>query len=100
MSDDTFETTLTESLVETYGVEEELAAEAASKAAAFRADYDEGLTVDDLLAVIEAAPYDAFENRFDAAIGDFAAENDGCTDSREYRLSGFGEKGADPSIGG
>lgn len=100
MGDDTFETTLTEHLVETFGVGEELAAEAASNAAAFREDYDEGLTVEELREAIETAPYDAFENRFDAAIGDFAAKYDDCTDSREYRLSGFGEKGADPSIGG
>ena len=100
MSDeDTFETELAPGLVETFDTDEETATEAASKAAAFREEYGETLTVDEFLQLVEDAPYDAFENRFDAAIGELAADNDDCTDSREYRLAGFGMKGADPSIG-
>ena len=100
MSDDAFETELSERLVEAFGADEGTASSAAAKAASFRTDHEEGLTVDGLIAGIEDAPYDAFEHRFDAAIGDLAAANDDCTDSRPYRLSGFGEMGADPSIGG
>jgi len=98
--DDAFEAELAERLAETFGTDGETARTAAARAASFRADHEEGLTVEELIAGIEDAPYDAFGHRFDAAIGDLAAENDDCTDSRTYRLGGFGEMGADPSIGG
>lgn len=100
MSDDAFETELAESLAEAFGVDEETANDAAAKAAAFREDHEAALTVEELISGIENAPYDGFEHRFDAAIGELAAKNDDCTDSRAYRLAGFGAKGADPSIGG
>ncbi|WP_299232587.1 hypothetical protein [Natronomonas sp.] len=97
--DDAFETELAERLVEAFGADGGVAGEAASNAAAFREEYAETLTVEAVIAAIEEAPYEGFEDRFDAAIGEFAAENEDCTDSRAYRLSGFGARGADPSIG-
>ena len=58
----------------------------AEKVAAFREDFDEALTVADVLDWIKRCDGD-LEHRYDFAIGDLAAENENCTDSREYRLA-------------
>lgn len=100
MSDtEEFEKRLIESFVESAGVEAHPAAEAASKAAAFRGDHDEDLTAEDVLAALESAPYDTFQHDFDWVIGDFASAAESCTDSRSYRLAGFGDLAAEPEQG-
>lgn len=43
---------------------------------------------------LAAAPYDDPERRWNWVVGDVAADLDDCTDSRDYRLAGFGEVGA------
>lgn len=99
MSDD-FESKLADAFASEYGADADVASEAASKAAAFREDWDEELAAGAFLEKLDDAPYDEFEHRFDAAIGELAADVEDCTDSREYRLAGFGDMSADPSIGG
>jgi hypothetical protein len=100
MSDtEAFEDEIAEAFVESEGIEESTAADAVSKAAAFREDHDEELTAEDVLAALEAAPYDSFQHSFDWVIGDFASAVENCTDSRPYRLSGFGDLAADPEQG-
>lgn len=96
-----FETELAAALESEFGADADRAAEAAAGAAAFRDDWDEDLTVDAVVAAIEDAGdhYDDFANRYDLAIGDLAHEHEDCTDSREYRLAGFGHLAADPEQG-
>jgi hypothetical protein len=43
--------------------------------------------------------YESFAHRFDYAVGDLAAAAEDCTDSREFRLAGFGDLAADPEQG-
>jgi len=100
MSDtDEFETDLTEAFTTEYAVSEDVATDAAAKVAAFREDWQEDLTADEFLELVETAPYDDFDHRFDRAIGALADEHEDCTDSREYRLSGFDDLAADPEMG-
>lgn len=99
MSDDEFEAELAEPLVTEYGADEDVAAAAAESAAAFRDDYDEDLSAGDVLGELSEAPYEAFEHRFDAAVGELAAAVEDCTDSREYRLACYDDQATDPSIG-
>lgn len=99
MSDD-FESELADAFASGYGADADVASEAASRAAAFREDWDEELAAGAFLEELDDAPYDEFEHRFDATIGELAADVEDCTDSREYRLAGFGDMSADPSIGG
>lgn len=98
MSDDTFESDLREAFESEFDADAETAATAAENAAAFRADFDEELTAEDVLDRVEAHSGD-FEHRYDYAIGDLAAENNDCTDSREYRIAGYGDLAADPDQG-
>jgi hypothetical protein len=99
MSDDGFETTLTTAFVD-HGADEETATTAAERVAAFRDDHDEDLTADSFLDVLaDADAYDSFEHRFDLAVGELAATNEDCTDSRAYRLAGFDGLTADPEQG-
>jgi hypothetical protein len=99
MSED-FEDAVSEAFADRFDADAEEAAAAAAKAAAFRADVDEDLTVEALVGAIEDADdYDAFVHRFDRAIGDLAAADADCTDSRPYRLAGFDDLAADPEIG-
>jgi len=92
---------LSDALGESFAAETDAdtATEAAEKVAEFVADYDEELTDDDLLALYDEAPYDGFEHAHDWVVGELAAGNDDCTDSRPYRLAGFGELAADPEQG-
>ncbi|SEA18647.1 hypothetical protein SAMN04488065_2153 [Haloplanus vescus] len=99
MSDD-FETTVRDAFTDRFGADEETAAAAAEKAAAYRNEEDEDLTAEAFLDAVEATDdYDGFAHRYDLAIGDLAAENEDCTDSRAYRLAGFDDLAADPDIG-
>ncbi|WP_436908325.1 hypothetical protein [Halosimplex marinum] len=97
MSDD-FETELAAAFEDEFGADGETAAAAAGNAAAFRDEYDEALTVDDVLDRVEDHSGD-FGHRFDYALGDLAAATDDCTDSREYRVAGYGDLAADPNQG-
>jgi hypothetical protein len=99
MTDDEFEAELATAFASAYGVDDDLAAEAAEKVAAFRADFDVELTTEAVLAELAESPYEAFEHRFDAAVGELAASVEDCTDSREYRIAGYDDLSADPSIG-
>jgi hypothetical protein len=94
-----FEDAVSEAFADRFDADAEAAA-AAAKAAAFREDVDGDLTVEALVEAVEDADdYDAFRHRFDHAIGDLAAADADCTDSRPYRLAGFDDLAADPDIG-
>jgi hypothetical protein len=100
MSDDDFETTVAEAFEDRFGADPETASAAAAKAAAFRDEVDEDLTVEELVDAVAAADdYDDFAHRYDLVIGDLAAADEDCTDSRPYRLAGFDDLAADPDIG-
>lgn len=78
---------------------EETAETAAENIAAFAEEYDEELTSERITDLLEDAPYDGFGRQFNWVIGELAAENEDCTDSREFRIDGFGDLAADPDIG-
>ncbi|WP_247008898.1 hypothetical protein [Halorientalis litorea] len=98
MSDDDFEAALADAFETEAGATADEATAAAGRAAAFREDWAEDLTAAAVLDAVEAAAdsYDAFTHRFNDAIGTLADETEDCTDSRAYRLSGFGDLAADP----
>ena len=99
MSDDDLEATLTDAFLDR-GAEEAVARTAAERVATFRDDHEEDFTAEGFLDRLEATEtYDAFDHRFDHAVGELAAANDDCADSRPYRLAGFDELAADPDIG-
>ncbi|EMA03757.1 hypothetical protein SAMN05443574_102427 [Haloarcula vallismortis] len=79
--------------------DDEIAQTAAENIAAFAEEYDEDLTSDRVTDLLADAPYDGFQRRFNWVVGELAAENEDCTDSREFRIDGFGELAADPDIG-
>ncbi|WP_248895845.1 hypothetical protein [Haloplanus halobius] len=95
-----FEQTVAEAFEERFDADPDEAAAAAERAAAFRDDVDEELTAEELIDAVEAADdYDGFAHRYDLAIGELAAADEDCTDSRTYRLAGFDDLAADPDIG-
>ncbi|MFB6082976.1 MAG: hypothetical protein ABEJ94_01870 [Halorientalis sp.] len=99
-SDDSeFAAELETALIGEFDADEATAAEAAEKAAAFREEYHEDLTVAELTDRLADDSYDSFEHRFDYTVGNLAAAVDDCTDSREFRLAGFGDLAADPEQG-
>lgn len=98
MSDDTFESELRDAFENEFGADGDTAATAAENPEAFREDFDEDLTAQDVFDRIESRDGD-FEHRYDFAIGDLASTNEDCTGSRKYRLAGFDEKAADPVLG-
>jgi phage gp36-like protein len=99
MSDD-FEDDVRTAFTDRFDADPDDAAAAAAKATAFRDDVDEELTAEALIDAVAAADdYESFAHRYDLAIGDLAAENEDCTDSRAYRLAGFDDLAADPDIG-
>jgi hypothetical protein len=99
MSDDDLEATLTDAFLDR-GAEEAVATAAAERVAAFRDDHEADLAAEGFLDRFAAADtYGSFDHRFDHAIGELAAANEDCTDSRPYRLAGFDELAADPDIG-
>lgn len=79
--------------------DEETAQDAAGKIGDFAAEYDEDLTADAVLDLLDDAPYDEFGHQFDWVVGELAANHDDCTDSRPFRLDGFGDLAADPEQG-
>ena len=78
----------------------DLAQTAAEHVAEFAEQYDEDLTADAVLDAFENAPYDEFQRAFNWLVGDLAAAEDDCTDSREFRIEGYGDHAADPEITG
>ena len=93
--DDDLEATLTDAFLDR-GAEATTARTAAERVAAFRDDHEEELTAEGFLDYLAAAEtYDSFDH----AVGELAAANEDCTDSRPYRLAGFDELAADPDIG-
>ncbi|WP_254279580.1 hypothetical protein [Haloarcula marina] len=92
---------LTDALTEAFADEtdDETAAVAAENVAAFAEQYAEELTADDVVSAFAAAPYDDFGHRFDWLIGELAAATEDCTDSRAFRLAGYGDLAADPEMG-
>lgn len=92
---------LTDTLADAFGEQTddaELAAQAAENIASFADQYDDELTAESVLDTFEDAPYDEFQRAFNWLVGDLAANNDDCTDSREFRIEGFGDLAADPDI--
>ncbi|WP_254272831.1 hypothetical protein [Haloarcula marina] len=92
---------LTDALTEAFADEtdHETAATAAENVAAFAEQYAEELTADDVVSAFATAPYDDFGHRFDWLIGELAAATEDCTDSRAFRLAGYGDLAADPEMG-
>ncbi|WP_276273369.1 hypothetical protein [Haloarcula litorea] len=91
---------LTDDLTDAFSeaTDEETAATAAENVAAFAEQYDEDLTADDALDTLAEAPYDDFEHRFNWLVGELAAGEEDCTDTREFRLGGYDEFAADPDM--
>ena len=81
---------------EAVGADAATAADAAEKLAAYREDHEAELTADDVERRLADAPYDAFVHTYDWLVGALAAENEDCTDSREYRLTGYDDVAAEP----
>jgi len=92
---------LTDPLAETFGedTDEATAQTAAENVAAFAAQYDEGLTAEAVLERYDGAPYDDFQHAFNWLVGDLAADNEDCTDSRAFRIEGYDDLAADPAVG-
>ncbi len=93
---------LTDELAAGFGEETDadLAQTAAENVAAFAEAYDEDLTAEAVLDRFEDAPYADFQQAFNWLVGDLAADNEGCTDSREFRIDGYDQFAADPTITG
>lgn len=92
---------LRERFVSGFGADEGTARTAAERAAAFCEDYEEDVSAEGVLEAVAAVErYDSFQHRYDCAIGELAADVEDCTDSRAYRLAGFGALAADPEQGG
>ncbi|WP_299262130.1 hypothetical protein [Halorientalis sp.] len=97
--DSEFAAELETAFVDEFGADEETAAVAAEKATAFREEYREDLTVAAVIDRVADDSYDAFEHRFDYTVGTLAAAVEDCTDSRQFRIAGFGDLAADPEQG-
>lgn len=93
---------ITETLADAFGeaTDADIAQTAAENVASFAEQYDEELTAEAVLGRFDDAPYDDFTRAFNWLVGDLAADNEDCTDSREFRIEGFGELAADPTIDG
>lgn len=91
---------LRERFVSAFGADEGTARTAAERAAAFCKDYEEDVNAEGVLEAVTAVEsYDSFQHRYDCAVGELAAGVEDCTDSRAYRLAGFGPLAADPEQG-
>lgn len=102
MSEDDTQTQeqLHERFVAEFGADEETARTAAKRAANFCQDYEEAVSAEAILDAVAAVEgYDSFQHRYDCAVGGLAAEAENCTDSRAYRLAGFGTLAADAEQG-
>lgn len=70
------------------------AATAAGNLAAMAEAFDIDRSAAAVADRVADAPYDEFERRFNYVVGDIAQETEDCTDSREYRLAGYGDVGS------
>ncbi|WP_324664885.1 hypothetical protein [Haloarcula sediminis] len=93
---------LTDDLADAFGerTDADTAQAAAENVQSFAEQYDEELTSEAVLDRFEGAPYADFREAFNWLVGDLAADNEDCTDSREFRIEGYGPFGADPTITG
>ena len=93
---------LTDTLADAFGEETDtdIAQTAAENVADFAEQYDEDLTADTVIERFGQSPYDDFGRAFNWLVGDLAAENEDCTDSRAFRIEGFGDLAADPTVEG
>ena len=93
---------LTDDLADAFGeqTDADTAATAAENVAAFAEQYDEELTSEAVLDRFGDAPYADFQRAFNWLVGDLAADNEDCTDSREFRIEGYDQFAADPTITG
>ncbi len=93
---------LTDTLADAFGEETDtdIAQTAAENVADFAEQYDEDLTAEVVIEQFEQSPYDDFGRAFNWLVGDLAAENEDCTDSRAFRIEGFGDLAADPTVEG
>jgi hypothetical protein len=91
---------LTDTLAEAFGEEtdDDVAQTAAQNIADFAEQYDDELSADAVLEQFEQSPYDDFGHSFNWLVGDLAAATEDCTDSRPFRIEGFGDLAADPTI--
>jgi len=78
----------------------DLAQTAAEHIESFAEQHDEELTGEAVIDRFEDAPYANFRQAFNWLVGDLAADNEDCTDSREFRIEGPGPFAADPTITG
>jgi len=93
---------LTETLADAFGedTDADTAQTAAENVADFAEQYDEELTAEAVLDSYAEVPYADFGHAFNWLVGHLAAENEDCTDSREFRIEGYAQFAADPSITG
>jgi hypothetical protein len=98
-TDDGFRTAVETGFRDRFDASDDVAERAAELVTAFREEFDLDLSAEAFLDAVADADYDAFDHRYDQAIGDLAADVADCTDSREYRLAGFDDLAADPDIG-
>ena len=93
---------LTDALADGFGehTDADTAATAAENVADFAEQYDDELTAAAVLDRFADAPYADFRRAFNWLVGDLAAANEDCTDSREFRIEGPGPFAADPTITG
>lgn len=92
----------TDTLAQSFGedTDGDTAQTAAENVASFADQYEEELTAEAVLDTFADAPYDDFGHNFNWLVGHLAAENGDCTDSREFRIEGYDEFAADPTIEG
>ena len=92
----------TDDLADAFGehTDDELARQAAEQIDSFAQQYDEALTSEAVLDRFEDAPHADFQRAYNWLVGDLAAANEDCTDSREFRIGGPGDHAADPTITG
>ncbi|PSP86055.1 hypothetical protein BRC96_00535 [Halobacteriales archaeon QS_6_64_34] len=92
----------TDDLADAFGeeVDTDIAQTAAESVQSFAEQYDGELTSQAVLDRFEDAPYADFQRAFNWLVGDLAAENEDCTDSREFRIEGYDQFAADPTIKG
>ena len=93
---------ITDDLAAAFGeaTDADLAQTAAENVQAFAEQYDEDLSAEAVLDRFEDAPDADFREAFNWLVGDLAADNEDCTDSREFRIGGPGDHAADPTITG
>ena len=93
---------LTDDLADAFGEETDadVAQTAAENVQSFAEQYDEELTAEAVLDRFGDASYADFQQAFNWLVGDLAADNEDCTDSREFRIEGYDQFAADPTITG